>query len=125
MKHQTSHLPRDASEQTLVIYDPSSGDIVHAHTEVTLVGCDFPSTAELKRRALATARQFLKDDSRKLRAIAVDRGTLNSGFQYRVDIKSGELRSLESGEGVADSPTTNARSSTARGRRSPGKLQRG
>lgn len=100
MTSEPSHFPVGTSERTFFLYD-ASGEIVHAHTEVTLPGADLPSTVELERRAIAAAQAFVGDKVKKLRVLTVGRDELKLGLRYRVDVKRGVLRTIDNPGGAA------------------------
>jgi hypothetical protein len=87
-----SHLPAGTREHTFLIYDASSGEIVHGHKAVFFPGQEPPEAAHLERQALEVAAQVTRRKASSLRALAVDHSKLQHGAHYRVETKTGRLK---------------------------------
>jgi len=76
--------------QTLVVYDPKSGAIVHRHYVVTFAGAKSASGKDIEARAveMARAQSGFKGAVAVLRA---DEDTFAQPALYRVDVKHGKV----------------------------------
>jgi hypothetical protein len=76
---------------TVVVYDVSSGRVVHTHHAVTFAGGTSLSDDELKERALKLSQEALTGSGRRiptrLDALQVDPASVAPGVEYKVDPK--------------------------------------
>jgi hypothetical protein len=73
-----------SSGRLCLVYDATSGEILHTHRVVTLEGGTEPSDDEIARYAVLLAQRRAGADQR-LEALHVERGALEPGRRYRVD----------------------------------------
>ena len=88
--------------RTVVIYDVSSGRVVHTHHAVTFAGGTSLSDDELKARALKLCQEALTGSGRRipthLDALHIDPASIAPGVEYKVDPKR---RSLVAGREIS------------------------
>src|SRR5579859_4865419 len=88
--------------RTVLVYDVSSGRVVHTHHAVTFAGGRSLSDDELKARALKLCQEALTRTGRKvptrLDALHIDPASIAPGVEYRVDPKG---RTLLAGRAIS------------------------
>jgi hypothetical protein len=72
------------SESTCVLYDPSTGQVMHSHEVITLKGGERPSEKDVESRAQAAARARGLNLS-GLRAMHVAGRPMREPGEYKVD----------------------------------------
>jgi len=81
--------------RTVVVYDVSSGRVVHTHHAVTFAGGTSLSDDELKARALKLSQEALTGSGHTmpthLHALHDDQTSIAPGVEYRVDPKQRTL----------------------------------
>jgi len=81
--------------RTVVVYDVSSGRVIHTHHAVTFAGGTSLSDDELKARALKLSQEALTGSGHTmpthLDALHVDPTSIAPGVEYRVDPKQRTL----------------------------------
>jgi len=87
--------------RTVVVYDVSSGRVVHTHHAVTFAGGTSLSDDQLKARALKLCQEALtgagRSISTRLDALQVDPASIAPGVEYKVDPRQ---RSLLAGKPI-------------------------
>lgn len=77
--------------RTVLVYDVSSGRVVHTHHAVTFAGGTSLSDDELKARALKLCQEALTGSGRRiptrLDALHIDPASIAPGVEYKVDPK--------------------------------------
>lgn len=88
--------------RTVLVYDVSSGRVVHTHHAVTFAGGTSLSDDELKARALKLCQEVLTGSGRRipthLDALHIDPASIAPGVEYKVDPKR---RSLLAGRPIS------------------------
>lgn len=77
-------------QKLCVLYDPSSGAIVHTHWVTTLAGGRKVDAKEVEKRARERAA-LRGGDVSATKALHVDPKTYHAGSHYKVDVKAGQL----------------------------------
>ena len=77
--------------RTVLVYDVSSGRVVHTHHAVTFAGGTSLSDDELKARAVKLCQEALTGSGRRiparLDALHIDPASIAPGVEYKVDPK--------------------------------------
>jgi hypothetical protein len=83
---QSPGLPEPEAVHAMVVYDPSTGTILHRHIAVRYPGGRVQERQALEARALelAAARGV---DTRRLRVLHVDHAALAEEVEHRVDVE--------------------------------------
>lgn len=77
-------------ESLLMVYDATSGDIVHVHQSVSSAEGVHPDDRELERRALQLASEA-GHNVQRLAVLHVDPATVQRMVEYKVDTKNRSL----------------------------------
>lgn len=75
----------------VVIYDESTGAVVHTHQVVTSRGGAHPDDTAIEREALELAGSGTSATGRRLSPLRVDPRSINTDSHYRVDPEKREL----------------------------------
>jgi hypothetical protein len=90
MKAMNGNAPAPEEQKLCVLYDPSSGTVVHTHWVTTLPGGRKVDKAELEKRIRARAA-FRGRDVQGMKVLHVDPSEYELGIHYRVDVAAGKL----------------------------------
>ena len=82
--------PHTETTDAVVVYDAKSGEIMHVHRVVSFSGAAVPSRDAVEEEARTLATNIGRPTV-KLEVLHCDPGTLQSGKQYKVDLKSRTL----------------------------------
>lgn len=78
------------SAKSRVLFDKSSGAIVHRHSVITVDGGVEPTDEDVDSRSMQVAGE-LGIDADKTELLRIDEEDLEPGAQYRVDLESRKL----------------------------------
>jgi hypothetical protein len=79
------------SNQACVVYDASSGEVLHIHEIAALEGGYVPSEAELVERALELAKTSTDLGAKRVEALVVDPQSVAEDRKFRVDLGTKRL----------------------------------
>jgi hypothetical protein len=82
-----------SSETAVVVYEKTTGKIVHVHHDVILAGAAGPGRPESETNAITAAIRANRDAS-ELATLVIHPGALVRGHKYGVDLDRKELSAI-------------------------------
>jgi hypothetical protein len=80
--HRSSH----------VVYDKTTGEIVHVHHVAVVPGATAPSDEDNEASAIKWATTVTRRNTQDVATISIDRSDMRRGHRYAVDISEKKLR---------------------------------
>lgn len=79
------------ARSTRIVYDHSSGKVIHTHHVVAMTGAAAPTEDDIDREAMSLASRISGRSEQEFGVLRVRFEELRSGTTYMVDLKSGTL----------------------------------
>jgi hypothetical protein len=82
------HIFLKTSRKTMIVYDTSTGKIIHVHEVLALPGVTLPSESELESQARNMAEKSTGRTMTQAAVMHVRREDIKPDFHYEVDVKN-------------------------------------